>query len=347
MEKTNKYAHLKSLCRTLYDYQAIRISIYNRIVSKEYLADVELKENKELSEKDKAVIRKNLIDKMIAWYKEHHVAVDRPIRLASRIKELEVLSKSTNGPINDFTKYNLVKDFVIMSEREDEVKKLLAYEIKDIPIYIEFLSKVKGCGPMMSAIILSNLDVHQAPHVSSFWRYCGIDTWENPETGERIGRNNHSEQLIDREYIDKNGKPATRKGTTYNPAFRTKMLGVLGDSFIKHGGKYREAYDNAKYKYTNYREGWSKLHVHRAAIRIAIREFLRDLWTTWRELEGYPPELDWNETQRQRAHGESAEAGTEVNIDNNGNLIPDDIDAELPDEVLDTLYEDEQIPVKS
>ena len=335
--KKNTYAHLKSLCRTLYDYQAIRISIYNRIVSKEYLADVELKENKELSEADKAKIRKNLIDSMIAWYKEHHTTVDMPIRLTSRIKALEVERARTNGPIEDFTKYNLVKDFVIMSEREDEVKKILAYEIQDIPIYQEFLSKVKGCGPMMSAIILSNLDIHQAPHVSSFWRYCGIDTWENPETGERVGRNNHSEQLIDREYINKDGKVATRKGTTYNPAFRTKMLGVLGDSFIKHGGKYREAYDQAKFKYSNYRDGWNKMHVHRASIRIAIREFLRDLWTKWRELEGYPPELDWNEAQRQRAHGESAEPEPQVQTDHAGNILPDDLNEDISEEVLKSL----------
>jgi hypothetical protein len=273
---------------------------------------------------------------MIDWYKEHHDVIDAPVRLSAKMKNLATETKKTDGPIDDYTKYNLVKDFVIMTEREEEVKRLLAYEIKDIPIYEHFLSKVTGCGPMMSAIILSNLDIHQAPHVSSFWRYCGIDTWENPETGERVGRNNHSEQLIDREYVDRNGKPAIRKGTTYNPAFRTKMLGVLGDSFIKHGGKYRQAYDEAKYKYTNYREGWSKLRVHRAAIRIAIREFLRDLWTTWRELEGYPPELDWNEAQRQRKHGESAPIA-DVKVDSNGNILPDDLDSDISPEQLNLL----------
>jgi hypothetical protein len=183
------------------------------------------------------------------------------------------------------------------------------------------------------------LDVHKAPHVSSFWAYAGIDVWQNPETGERVGRNNHSEQLVDREYIDKNGVTKTRKSVTYNPEFRSKMLGVLGDSFVKHGKQYREVYDRAKYKYANYRD-WNKLHVHRAAIRVAVREFLRDLWTKWRELEGYPPEVDWNEANRERVHGTSDKPEEfEVKVNEAGELLPPNIDKDFTADEIELEFD--------
>jgi hypothetical protein len=318
-----QYEELSTIIRNVYDYQAVRISLYNRIVAKEYLGDEELKNNDKLTADEKAKIRKKLIDSMIAWYDEHHEIVDAPLQIRSKLKNLKTEQEKTNGPIKSLTQFNLVKDYVTIRDREKETTSLINYELKKIPIYNEFLSKVKGCGPMLSAVVITTLDPHVAPHVSSFWRYAGIDTWMNPETGERVARNNHQEQLVDRTYIDKNGKEAVRKGTTYNPAFRTKMLGVLGDCFIKCGGTYREKYDEAKYKYTNCREGWSKLRIHRAAIRIAVREFLRDLYKTWRVLEGYELEPDWWEANRGRLHGESAEP---VRANANGDLLPDDVD---------------------
>ena len=333
MAKENAYDRLKVLTRTLYDYQAIRISLYNRIVSKEYLAEVkkELEKNsgkkakKTKDEKaEEAKLRKMMIDKMIQWYMDHHTIIDLHPRLSSQMKALEEETARTNGPITDFAKYNLIKDYILMADREDDIKKIQAYELKNIPIYNEFLANVPGCGPMMSSIIISTIDIHKTVHVSSIWRYAGIDVWTNPDTGEQVARNNHSEQLIDREYISKDGKVETKKSTTYNPAFRTKMLGVLGDSFVKHKGKYRDIYDQGRVKYSM-REGWKPARIHRAAIRYTIKEFLRDLWNKWRELEGYPPELDWYETQRQRAHGVSAEPVNSVRTTANGDIIPDDI----------------------
>ena len=341
----DKYAQLKTLCRTLYDYQAIRIALYNRIVSREYLEELvdstESKKGKEMTDEQKSKRRAKLIESMISWYKEYHEKVEAPRTIRGKVKNLETLTAETNGPITDYLKYTIVKDYVNISEREADIKAVMTLALRDFPIYNEFLKDAPGCGPMMSAIIITNLDVHKAKHVSSFWRYCGLDTWENPETGERVARSNKKEQLIERDYIDRNGKPAKKLSVTYNPAFRTKMLGVLGDSFIKHGKQYRVIYDNAKTKYSTGRDGWSKQRIHRAAIRIAVREFLRDLWTKWRELEGYPPEDDWNTMTRGRAHGESLQPEPEVKTDAAGNLIPEGIDDDMSPEQLNLLLGEE------
>ena len=100
--------------------------------------------------------------------------------------------------------------------------------------------------------------------------------------------------LVDAVYLDKDGNVQMRKSIGYNDFLHTKLLGVLGDSFVKRSGsKYRKVYDDYKNRYQN-RADWkndkgevSAMRCHRAAIRQAIKAFLRDLWVEWRTYEGY------------------------------------------------------------
>lgn len=91
-----------------------------------------------------------------------------------------------------------------------------------------------------------------------------------------------------------NQEQQMRKSIGYNDFLHTKLLGVLGDSFVKRSGsEYRKVYDDYKNRYQN-RADWkndkgevSAMRCHRAAIRQAIKAFLRDLWVEWRTYEGY------------------------------------------------------------
>lgn len=90
-------------------------------------------------------------------------------------------------------------------------------------------------------------------------------------------------------YLDKDGNVQMRKSIGYNDFLHTKLLGVLGDSFVKRSGsEYRKVYDDYKNRYQN-RADWkndkgevSAMRCYRAAIRQAIKAFLRDLWVEWR-----------------------------------------------------------------
>lgn len=83
------------------------------------------------------------------------------------------------------------------------------------------------------------------------WQLCASLIWLCPE------------KLLSTRYIS----IKMRKSIGYNDFLHTKLLGVLGDSYVKRSGsEYRKVYDDYKNRYQN-----------RAAIRQAIKAFLRDL----------------------------------------------------------------------
>jgi hypothetical protein len=51
---------------------------------------------------------------------------------------------------------------------------------------------------------------------------------------------------------------------------------------------YRKYYEEKKKYYQENRKDWTKLHIHNAALRYAVKRFLADLWVEWGELENLP-----------------------------------------------------------
>lgn len=58
---------------------------------------------------------------------------------------------------------------------EDEMRKEMMLVLQHHPAW-PWLKKVKGIGPTLACKILARLDPELAPHVSSFWAYCGLAT---------------------------------------------------------------------------------------------------------------------------------------------------------------------------
>jgi hypothetical protein len=138
------------------------------------------------------------------------------------------------------------------------------------------------------------------------------------------GRSRKSEHLIDIKYTDKNGEPAERKGITFNPWLKTKLMGVLASSFLRAGdNKYRTVYDNYKHRLENH-PNWQdktvindkgkekiiseKGHRHNAALRYMIKIFLCDLYNAWRSIEGLPVAPTYQEAKLGHRHNELREA---------------------------------------
>jgi len=86
-------------------------------------------------------------------------------------------------------------------------------------------------------------------------------------------------------------------GISFNPFLKTKLVGVLGSSFLRAGVKdnpYRAIYDNYKNRLENSpaHTEKSKGHRHNMAIRYMVKMFIIDLYKVWRTVEGlevYPP----------------------------------------------------------
>lgn len=91
------------------------------------------------------------------------------------------------------------------------------------------------------------------------------------------------------EYIDKNGEIKQKRSITYNPILKTKLMGVLTGCLLKAKDPtysaiyydYRARLDN-KEKTKDYTAGRKNM----MAQRYMIKQFLRNLYVSWRTLEG-------------------------------------------------------------
>lgn len=212
------------------------------------------------------------------------------------------------------------------------VKELL----KDWPIYNNWLKNQKGCGPTMSGVLLSEIDIRRAETPSAIWKYCGL----------AVDNDGHAQRR----------KKGEKCG--YNPWLKSKIVKVLADCMIKAKSPWRDYYDNYKTRKQNQRVpvcracagkgkvtfkddkhhagfeqgsvdvqsgdekgklrkcanckgtggpapwGKSDAHRHAAAMRYMVKQFLLEFWKEWRQLEGLPICETYAEAYLGRRHGD-------------------------------------------
>ena len=364
---------IRCLIANVYDLQKMRISAGNRLVSSFYI-QMGVKPSTSPDSADKE--ERKLIDKLKKEYSrisdalaENDVSVKKQIKALSEEKENPLVY--IRGEID----YKLVDSYMLLLKSEEEATKVLSKYVESHPLWDAFFKNIKGCGTLMSAVCIGYLDIYRARHVSSFFKYCGLDTvqnvdehgnklflimeegkvgvvvrqkivytyqadgelytgstihtgeydaegnevittgtgelldsefamrdgefvYENIETGEEYvgevvadchGRRKGDTEMY--EYVDKNGNKAVKRGLTYNPIVKTKLMGVLTGCLLKAKDPvyskiyydYRMRLGNSS-RYDKYTDG----HKNMMAQRYMVKQFLRNLWTTWRHLEGLP-----------------------------------------------------------
>lgn len=93
------------------------------------------------------------------------------------------------------------------------------------------------------------------------------------------------------EYVDADGNRKLKRSITYNPFVKTKLMGVLTGCLIKAKDPvYSKIYYDYKARLDNSPryEGYTPAHKNMMAQRYMIKQFLRNLHTEWRHLEGLP-----------------------------------------------------------
>lgn len=277
---------MRALTRSFYDMQKLRIQAGNRLVANVQvrLGQAPGEPHDELTPEGKI-----LLERLSATYRR---VTDGIVKFDSRAIVKAVAE--AEGVITDAFEFELTRYYVTMLRNEEELGRSIGRLVADFPIWIEFLLKVKGCGPIMSAVIISELDPAKAEHISSFWKYAGLDTGPDGR-----GRSKRAEHLIDVTYTDKDGEEQTRKSITYNPFLKTKLVGVLGSSFLRCGSPYAQIYYDYKNRLDNRPDlaDATKLRKHNMAIRYMVKMFMKDLWLAWRTVEGLPIEPDYAEAK--------------------------------------------------
>lgn len=302
----------KSLIRTMYDVQHERIQTGNRICAE---IKARLGQRPGMSEKELEAEAKTFLARARGEYKR----ITDAFVLSSAHKYLKVDFEGCEI-ITDAGMLVFVELYAEQLAHEEKMVKVIAKLVQQHDLWGAFLEQVRGCGPLMSAVILSELDIRKAERVSSFWRYAGLDVADDGR-----GRSKRAEHLIEVDYTDARGRPAKKKGVTYNPFLKTKLVGVLGSSFIKQPAeacKYRALYDEYKHRLEHHAvygvardaeriaaakaagkgKYAPKLHRHNMAVRYMVKIFLQDLWLAWRVLEGLPVTATYHEAILGHAH---------------------------------------------
>lgn len=299
---------LRTLVENVYDAQSVRIAMGNRLVASlrdmgvvASPADEKPKktrgkakadaEDGEESDKDKE--NNKILVKVLSEFKlVSEVYADQFDSKGSITKALTAVGANSVYIKTELT-YNMVQSFTQMSATEQRMIDICSREVKKHPLWNRFFDGVRGCGPLMAAVCIAYLDPYKARWPSSFWKYCGLDVIVD-ENGSH-GRTNHDFVMV--EYINKAGELAEKKSLGYNPVVKTKLVGVLGSSFLRAGkeGKYAKIYYDYKNRIMN-RPDCQDLRpvvIHKRSVRYAVKMFLKDLWYEWRELEGLPVGEDY------------------------------------------------------
>lgn len=282
---------LRTMIRSAYDLQRLRIETGNRIV-----AQFKSKLGYKPSTKEKDSLDdegQDLLTDLKTRFKKLTEGVARELPAKKQWKG--------DGVVSTYTEACLLHQYFTLEKNEASQFRRLEQALEEFPIYTEFLSGVRGCGAAMSAVIISEIDITKARYVSSIWKYAGLDV----EAGS--GRSRRKEHLITVPYVNKAGEEAKRLAITFNPFLKTKLTGVLASCLIKAGNeRYRAVYDGYKHRLENH-VSWSqktKAHRHNAAMRYMIKIFLMDLYAAWRPLEGLETHLPYGQAKLgHREHG--------------------------------------------
>jgi hypothetical protein len=203
--------------------------------------------------------------------------------------------------ISSYAEFCLIAQYTELRKQEDSNFRRLEGVLDEFPIYSTFLKDVPGIGPKMAGVLISEIDITQAKYPSSLWLYAGLAVEKDGR-----GTSRRAEHLVDRNYTNKDGEAAVRKGIRFNPWLKTKLY-ILATSFLRCGeNKYRDIYAGYKNRLENHPK-WkdvSKGHRHNASLRYAVKQFLLDLYKVWRVLENLPVSAPYHEAKLGMIHGQ-------------------------------------------
>ena len=165
--------------------------------------------------------------------------------------------------------------------------------VKGFTEWKEFLEGVKGCGPKMAAVLITEIDPVKAEYPSKIWQYAGL----NP--GMVQGKKRKGDNVIATGELVRGDKLTPGFVSPYNKYLKTKLIGVLADCMIKAKDP---VYTKFYYDYKNRLEQserivqgkdnmWSeesKGHRDMAAKRYMMKMFLVDYWKAIRKANNLP-----------------------------------------------------------
>jgi hypothetical protein len=199
-------------------------------------------------------------------------------RITDGVKRITKHTKCNSPLISSMGELFLLEAYERMLEAEAIHEKAIKSELELIPIYTEWLSGVRGVGPLMAGVIISEIDITKCNSIAALDKYCGLDVLvyedENGVTREE-GRCRKKHHLVPKQYTNRDGDVINTVGITFNPFLKTKLVGVLGGVFCKLGGDYKKVYDDYKHRlehHPKHRDQWSLVAIIDTVVEIFSSE---------------------------------------------------------------------------
>lgn len=294
-------ATIRPIVRGLEDMAKVRIATGNRLVST-WMHQRGIANNQATTDEDRLKLQKER-DKMLDRLRLEYTRVTDGIvgnlsetngaKMSSESLIIATLPKPKDFKptdiISTYAELMLIDMYVKLINDEQMGLSNLGKALDDVAIYNRWLKFIKGIGPKMAGVLLSEIDL-SAPNrkPGSIITYAGIDTvfygWYKGDDGKKVelsedeitawcndhpgetnmvwngksvtfdikGRDRTKVSMRDVEYTDRYGDQQVRKSLGFNPWLKTKLLGVLIPSFLKSSPRYLdgERAGNAKRIYT-------------------------------------------------------------------------------------------------
>jgi len=295
---------IRKMTRSAYDIQALRIATGLRVV-------MQFKErfNESFSENEDSEELEKKKEKILKGILTSYERVTDGVVFHARKKQF-----TFDNILKNENELWFVENYLSVLDSEKESFKRLSKALLHESFYVSYLQKVKGIGPAMAGVILSEFDPYKAKYPSSFHKYAGLDVVaiydsESNELLRTEGRSRKENHLVDVEYVSKSGEVKIRKGITYNPWLKSKLLAVLATSFLRSKNeKYVKVYQDYKFRQLNRPDMQNnpaiKIIAHKRALRYMIKIFLIDLHIAWRSHEGLPVSVSYAEAKLGLKHGQ-------------------------------------------
>jgi hypothetical protein len=192
----DKRFFLRQAFRNREDLLKLRISAGNRLVTifKDRFPDLE---------EDKADDNDKLLQKILASYhnitdfmackladdvsnavkkgkKEKSEKVEKVVKKKARAKAIKkITSKNFEIPeteqlIRQYPEYLLLDNYINLEKAELVQQENMSAMLAGIPVYDQYLSQIRGVGPIISAFLIAEIDIHKCTYPSQLHSFFGL-----------------------------------------------------------------------------------------------------------------------------------------------------------------------------
>jgi Transposase IS116/IS110/IS902 family len=171
----------------------------------------------------------------------------------------------------------------LRAEDERSMEKLAM----QLPVY-PWIESVPGAGALGLATIVAEAgDLSNYPNVAKLWKRLGYAPYDGHAGSTWKRKTWRPRALTKQEWID-NPFSSERYALMHQIASWLWVKNWVGKAKTGTGagapnGKYGEIYAAHRAKTTVTHPDWSDGHQHSDALRIVMKEFLKDLWVEWRK----------------------------------------------------------------